>query len=126
MPALDGWNLERCRNFLMTRARMIRLNPRIRVRFDESDLVQETLLKAADPATPACNGATEAERLAWLEQIQSNLYIDRYRAQHAGKRDVDREQQFRQELDQSTIHWEGHVPAADSSPSELAMKRERT
>ena len=124
MPALDGWDLERCRAFLMTRARMIRLNPRIRVRFDESDLVHETLLRAADPAMAPCRGTTEADRLAWLEQIQSRLYIDLYRAEHAAKRDVDREQQFQQALDQSTIHWEPRAPE-QSSPSEIAMKNER-
>jgi len=126
MSNLDGWNIERCRTFLKARARLIGLNPRIRVRFDESDLVQDTLLKAADPKTPGCKGTTEAERLAWLEQIQSNLYIDRYRAEHADKRDVDREQQFHQALNESTIHWEAQVAAAGSSPSEQAIRNEHS
>lgn len=124
MPTLDGWDLDRYRQYLRTRAQLIRLNPKVRVRFDESDLVQETLLRAVHPATPPCLGTTDRERLAWLEQIQNNLYIDRYRAEHAEKRDVGREQQLRQALEQSTVHWEANVIDSGDTPLDQLLKKD--
>ncbi len=102
------------------------MNQKIRVRFDESDLVQETLLRAADPATPPCVGETDRQRIAWLEKIQDRIYIDKFRAEHADKRDVSREQIFQQVLDQSTAHWETKVFVSDDTPLEQLVRKELT
>lgn len=124
MPALEGWDLDAYRGYLKVRARLIGLDPRIRIRFDESDLVQETLLKAADPATPQCRGETAAERLAWLEEIQNHLYIDRYREANADKRDVKLEREFRQLISGSTVSWEKNFADPGDTPLEQVMKKE--
>jgi DNA-directed RNA polymerase specialized sigma24 family protein len=90
MAALDGWDLERYRTYLRARARLLWLDRRVRLRFDESDLVQETLLRAAASDEP-CRGQSDAERIAWLERIQDRVLIDKDREHHAEKRDVKRE-----------------------------------
>ena len=45
VPAND-WQLERYQALLRLRARQLHFDPRLKRRFDSSDLVQETLLKA--------------------------------------------------------------------------------
>ena len=46
MAAPGEWHPERYRDLLCMLARQIQLDPRLRRRFDSSDLVQEALLKA--------------------------------------------------------------------------------
>ena len=46
MAAPGEWHPERYRDLLLVVARQIKIDPRLRRRFDASDLVQETLLKA--------------------------------------------------------------------------------
>jgi RNA polymerase sigma-70 factor, ECF subfamily len=126
MPTLENWDLASYRAYLKTRARLIGMNPKVRVRLDESDLVQETLLRAADPETPPCVGETDRQRIAWLEKIQDRIYIDKFRAEHADKRDVSREQAFQQVLDQSTVHWEARVLDPGDTPLDQLLKKEMT
>jgi len=57
------WLSERHRALLRLRARHLQLDPRLRRRFDESDLVQETLLRA-HANRDQCRGETEGERVA--------------------------------------------------------------
>jgi RNA polymerase sigma-70 factor (subfamily 1) len=126
MASLEDWDLERYRQSLRQRASRLRLDARVLVRFGESDLVQETLLRAASAGEPPA-ATTDRERLAWLEQIQDNLLIDKHREHFAAKRDVRREEHLnslRQALLESTVdHIQG---LADSSPSpaEKAQGRE--
>lgn len=126
MPTLENWDLARYRAYLKTRARLIGMNPKVRVRLDESDLVQETFLRAADPETPACAGESDEQRVAWLETIQNRIFIDKYREAHADKRDVSREQAFQQVLNQSTIHWETKLLDPGETPLDLLVKKELT
>jgi len=123
MALLDGWDLERYRAYLRTRARLLGLDRRVRARIDESDLVQETLLKAAASAEP-CRGHTDRERIAWLERIQDNVIIDKEREHHADKRDVKREQDLQQALASSTAHWEGNLAGRGLPPSEQAERHD--
>lgn len=123
MAALDGWDLERYRAYLRTRARLLSLDRRVRVRFDESDLVQETLLRATATSEP-CRGQTDRERVAWLERIQDRVLIDKDREHRADKRDVAREQDLHAALLSSTADWEGNVADDSLGPDDQAVRRE--
>src|SRR5205823_5978097 len=103
MPPLDGWDLKQYRACLKKRAADLLGDKRVRIRFDESDLVQETLQRAAQKADTYRGGDQDPERLAWLEKIQDNLVIDLHRAHHADKRDLDRERDLREALRQSSL-----------------------
>src|SRR4051812_26262153 len=107
MNPLEGWDpddVTRYHRHLYDRAHRLRLDPRVRVVFSESDLAQETLLKAAD-AAEGPRGTSDRQRLAWLERIQNNLLMDKYEEHFAQKRDVRRDRHlasFRQALEDST------------------------
>jgi RNA polymerase sigma-70 factor (subfamily 1) len=127
MAGLEKWDFEQYRKELRLRAGFLIRDPRLQGRFDESDLVQETLLKAIDPDTPPCKGTTPEERVAWLLAIQNNLAIDRLRQHFAKRRDARkelREQQLkalRRDLDESTAVWVSMFVAHSPSPSEQLM-----
>ena len=91
MSLLDGWDLDQYRAALRRRAGTLRIDPRVQVRFDESDLVQETLMKAVQADQSPCKGTSHDERIAWLFAIQENLLLDKYDEQFAQKRDLRRE-----------------------------------
>jgi RNA polymerase sigma-70 factor (subfamily 1) len=124
MNPLEGWDLARYRRYLSTRARLLRLDPRVRLRADESDLVQETLTRAAASQEP-CRGRGERERLAWLERIQDRVVIDFWREHHAGKRDVACERDFQNALSDSAAQWEANLAdSAATSPDDRAQREE--
>ena len=85
MSLLDGWDLDQYRAALRRRAGTLRIDPRVQVRFDESDLVQETLMKAVQADQSPCKGTSHDERIAWLFAIQENLLLDKYDEQFAQK-----------------------------------------
>lgn len=68
------------------------LQQKLQVRFDASDIVQQTLLSAFNNFADF-QGDCEAELVAWLEQIQKRNILDAVRLHvRSGKRSVDREQ----------------------------------
>lgn len=126
MASIEDWNLGRFREVLRRRAARLRCDPRVLVRFDESDLVQDALLRAAE-ARAGPTGETDEERLAWLSAILDNLLIDRHREHFAKKRDVRREQHLdalRQALQESSAEVVGLLPDSSPSPSENAARGE--
>ncbi|MFV2067730.1 MAG: sigma-70 family RNA polymerase sigma factor [Pirellulales bacterium] len=113
------------RNYLRLLAH-IHLQPLLQAKFDESDIVQETCLQAA-LAFDQFRGTNEQQFAAWLRQIMANKgagmarkYID------TGKRDVRLEEHLQHDLDQSSIGMENLLPAGDASPSQDALRRERS
>jgi RNA polymerase sigma factor (sigma-70 family) len=127
MSPLDGWDLNWYGERLRTRAQTLHIDARVQVVFDESDLAQATLMRAADPERPPCTGATDGQRLAWLFQIQERLLLDKYDEQFADKRDV------RRKVDLAAIQAAVLESTADfppigedkgPSPSEQAAGRE--
>jgi RNA polymerase sigma-70 factor (ECF subfamily) len=121
MSPLEGWDLDAYRRRLRTRAGILLHNPRLRLRFDESDVVSETLKRAVRSHTTYDGGANHAERFAWLQRIQDRVLIDLYEAATEKKRDFRREQ-VQQVLAESSLAWD---PAADqSTPSEAASRNE--
>lgn len=124
---LDDWDLERYRAILRERASRLRQDPRIRVRFDESDLTNETLLNAVKVHHLPEDLVGDERRLAWLAVIQDNTLIDLHRKQFAAKRDVRRErdmQSLQQALRESSINEARLAVDPSASPAEQAQQRE--
>ena len=94
MAAPREWQPERYRDLLSVLARQIQLDPRLRRRFDASDLVQETLLKATQNLEQF-RGGTEGELVKWLQGIMENALTDAIRKARAKKRDLAQEKCLR-------------------------------
>jgi RNA polymerase sigma factor (sigma-70 family) len=124
---LDDWDLKRYREILRERASRLRRDPRVQVRFDESDLTNETLLNALKTPQPPEGLTDDEKRLRWLAVIQDNTLIDLYRKQFAAKRDVRREQNFQslqEALRESSIDQARLAVDPSPSPAEQAEQRE--
>jgi RNA polymerase sigma factor (sigma-70 family) len=127
MPPIENWDLTRYREILRRRSNALRIDPRVQVRFDESDLVQETLMRAADPDRPPCAGQTDGERIAWLFAIQERLLLDKYDEQFAQKRDPRREvsvASMQQAFSDSTVEYIPGPESREKGPAEIAQARE--
>src|SRR5689334_15317295 len=115
MSSLSEWSAEQLADYtryLRTRAQLARLDPRLTVRSDEDDLVNETLRRAAQG--PACEGTTMPQHLAWLRTIFSRVVADLVAS--AGP-ELDAQAVVREQSD----GWEASVAARGRSPgSEVA------
>jgi RNA polymerase sigma-70 factor (ECF subfamily) len=76
-------------------------DPRLRRRFDSSDLVQEAFLKA-HKNREKFKGVTEAQFVMWLKRIAENVMRDECRKGRAKKRDVGREEDVEQVVSESS------------------------
>jgi RNA polymerase sigma-70 factor, ECF subfamily len=117
------WPLERFRSLLRLQVRLMRLDPRFHLRFDGSDLVQETLLRA-HRERDQFRGGSEAEAFRWVQAILRNVVADKLDEAHAGKRDIDREQSIRA-VDDSSARLEAFLVSKQPSPPEEAERREQ-
>jgi RNA polymerase sigma-70 factor (ECF subfamily) len=124
MAAPSDWHPERYRDLLCVLARQIQLDPRLRRRFDASDLVQETLLKATENWSQF-RGGTEAELVRWLQGILENALADAVRKARAQKRDVAQEVALAVVVNDSSAGLQNWLVAADSSPSQRAEREEQ-
>jgi RNA polymerase sigma-70 factor (ECF subfamily) len=113
-----AWSLERYRPLLRIQARQLRLTPRFERRFDSSDLVQETLLRA-HRERGQFRGQGEAELLAWLHEILLHVAADEVRKAMAQKRDVALEQSLEALAADSSARWQKYL--ADNAPSPEAQ-----
>ena len=118
------WHLEDYRNLLRLQVRKMHLDPRLRRRFDESDLVQETFVKAF-ANQDQFRGHTEAELLKWLQEILGHVMIDEIRKNRAQIRDVAREQYLQEMLAQSSTRLGDFLDGLQSSPSERVERHEQ-
>jgi RNA polymerase sigma-70 factor (ECF subfamily) len=123
MAAPGEWHPERYRDLLCVLARQIQLDPRLRRRFDASDLVQEALLKATQNLGQF-RGGTEAELVKWLQEILQNALADAVRRARAQKRDVAQEEALAV-VNDSSARLRNWLAAPDSSPSERAQREEQ-
>jgi RNA polymerase sigma-70 factor (ECF subfamily) len=122
-PAARGQLLELYRNYLRLVARTL-IGQGLRVRFDASDLVQETFLKAHRHFADFL-GATEPELVAWLRTILVRTLANRARQQRARGRDYRREEPLEVMLDRSSLAIQCALAAPLSSPSARAIRREQ-
>jgi RNA polymerase sigma-70 factor (subfamily 1) len=100
------------------------LMPRkMRAKFDSSDVVQDTLLKAHRDVAQF-RGASDAELFAWLQAILRTTCIDEARKHMAGKREASLEISLQQTFDQSFDRLEKLLAADSSSPSSAVRKSE--
>jgi len=84
------WQPENYRDMLKLMARRLCLDRRLKRRFDSSDLVQQSLLKAHENVDQF-EGPDEPRFLRWLHAILVNTARDRLREEQAAKRDLDLE-----------------------------------
>ncbi len=122
----DGpdWDWERYRKLLHFVLRQTQLDPRLKRRYDSSDLVQETLTKAA-AAWRRCRALGEGERVAWLKQILKNVAHDLRDREFADKRDPAREQSIQALAAESSVRLEALLPDdRQSTPGERLEREE--
>jgi RNA polymerase sigma-70 factor (ECF subfamily) len=124
MVSSAEWHLERYRELLRLLVRQLHLSPRFRGRFDSSDLVQETLLKA-QRKIEQFRGTSEAELVKWLQQILANTLRDEIRKARAQERDVALEQSLDAAVADSAARLQAYLADERASPSEQAERRER-
>jgi RNA polymerase sigma-70 factor (ECF subfamily) len=121
-PASQDELLARARDYLRVLAR-VGLDPRLRAKVDESDVVQQSLLEAHRD-WDQFRGTTDAERFAWLRQILarnlSNLLRDYTRA----KRDVTREWRRDPAAEASSVRLERWLAADQTTPGTAAVREE--
>jgi RNA polymerase sigma-70 factor (ECF subfamily) len=117
------WDLGRYRELLQVMARRLLLDPSLERRFDSSDLVNETLLKAHH-AQKQFRGQSEGERVKWLYQILANTARDKIREAYAEKRDLNLERSLDALVKDSSVRLEAWLAAEQSSPSEKVERQE--
>jgi RNA polymerase sigma-70 factor (ECF subfamily) len=120
MPADDepkaGPSWERYRGYLLMLARS-RLMHVLPGKFDASDVVQETLLKA-HAHQEQFRGQSEGEWRAWLRQILANTLAD-------ALRDRGREPKILEVLEKSSLRLEAWLAAEHTSSSGHVEREER-
>lgn len=92
-------------------------------KFDQSDIVQKTLLNAFT-AREQFQGKTEAECAAWLRTILIHQIAQATREVKTKKRDIKREQSIEAALDASSMRLGNFLAAQQSSPSQQAVRHE--
>jgi RNA polymerase sigma-70 factor (ECF subfamily) len=117
------WIEERHRKLLKLYVRQYELDPRLRRRFDSSDLVQDAFAKAVENGQQL-RGQTEGERIKWLQVILKNAVIDRIRREFDQGHDVRKEQYLVNAAQESSVRVENLVPGKDPSPSAQADRHE--
>jgi RNA polymerase sigma-70 factor, ECF subfamily len=114
-------SLEQFRSYLLLLARM-QLDPGPRNRIDPSDVVQQTLLEAHAKADQF--QGDDSALAAWLRQALVNNLRDARRALRREKRDVRRERSLSEAVEQSSTRLGEMLAAAQSSPSQCAVRNE--
>jgi RNA polymerase sigma-70 factor (ECF subfamily) len=123
MTAASSLDLDRFRSYLWLLAE-IELSPRLRVKEDASDIVQQSLMEAHRDL-PAYRGQTEAELVGWLKTILARNLLNAARRYRTEGRDLDREQALAERLDQSSARIEGFLASEQTSPSQQAVQHEQ-
>jgi RNA polymerase sigma-70 factor (ECF subfamily) len=102
----------------------MQLDPRLRRRFDSSDLVQESLLRAHQNRNQF-DGNSEAQFVQWLKRIIENVVRDKCREHKAAKRDVRREQDPQEIVSESSLRLEKYVAIGQATPGQKLELHER-
>jgi RNA polymerase sigma-70 factor (ECF subfamily) len=118
----DNEALEEYRAYLETLT-IIQIDPRLRSKFDRSDIVQETLLDAHRDRERIQALDAEGRKRLLRRMLMNNLLqeIEHWRTQG---RDVAREQSLDAAAAESSCQLQKELAAEDSSPSERVAQRE--
>ena len=122
-PPRPSWELERYRPLLRVLAWQLHLDPRLQRRFDGSDLVQETMVRAVG-ALEQFRGGSEAELIRWLQEILHNAFRDLVRRERAGRRDAALEASLEAVVAGSSACLDRCLAAGQSSPSQHLERHE--
>jgi RNA polymerase sigma-70 factor, ECF subfamily len=123
MTSPARWNLEEYRALLRMQAQHLHLHPKLKRRFDWSDLAQEALLRA-HRRLPKCTATTRAELVKWLLTILKNTYRDLLEGGAAAKRDPAREQYLDEAIDDSLRRMSGLIDPHQTTPSQQVEQEE--
>ncbi len=118
----DEHSLDAFRSYLQFLAR-VQLDPRLRAKLDDSDMVQQTLLQA-HRAIDQFRGSTPEEMAGWLRQILARNLAHAVRDFGRDQREISRERSFEASLSESSARLEGWLAADQSSPSQRATRNE--
>jgi RNA polymerase sigma-70 factor, ECF subfamily len=123
MTSASPPDLDRFRSYLRLLAE-IELSPRLRVKEDASDLVQQSLLEAHRDL-PAYRGQTDAELVGWLKTILARNLSNAARHYRTQKCDIRREQSLAEYLDQSSARVADFLASEQTTPSQAAVHNEQ-
>lgn len=110
------------REYLRMLAR-VGLDPRLRGKVGESDVVQQTLLEA-HRGWDQFRGTTAAERFAWLRQILARNLANLLRDYTRARRDVNREWRPDPAAEASSARLDGWLAAGQTTPGAAACREE--
>jgi RNA polymerase sigma-70 factor (ECF subfamily) len=113
---------EKYRSLLKMRAQELGVNPRLRRRFDSSDVVNEAILKAWEKRDQF-EGTTEAEYVAWLQRILRNQAINMIRRELAHHRNPTLEV-YEAAVEESSARWDAVLADDQNSPSGHLQQQE--
>lgn len=116
------FEVEEYRDYLRLLTRL-QLNPRLRSKVDESDVVQQAILEA-HKSRNQFRGTTETDRLAWLRKILANALAGVGRHFSTGTRDVRKEHSLDAALALSSSRLLTMLAADQTSPSGRATRDE--
>jgi RNA polymerase sigma-70 factor (ECF subfamily) len=110
------------RDYLRVLARL-GLDPRLRAKVDESDVVQQSLLEAHRD-WDRFHGTTPGERFAWLRRILARNLANLLRDHTRARRDVNREWRPDPAAEASSVRLEGWLAADHTTPGTAAVREE--
>jgi RNA polymerase sigma-70 factor, ECF subfamily len=112
----------RYRQYFILLARTL-VSSKLQSKVDCSDLVQETLLRAAR-SMHTFNGTTDAELRGWLRVTLVNVIRDQYAKATAKKRDVALEYSLNAALEESSARLEDWLRDSAEGPEALVIKED--
>ena len=115
--------LDRYRPLLHLHARQLRLGRLYQARFDASDVVQETYLRAI-AALDQVRGRSEPELVRWLQTILANVLTDLVRRHGADRRDPRLERSVAADASDRETPLGAYLAASDPGPSTVAGRQE--
>ncbi len=119
---MPPWDLERYLPLYRLMARQLRIDPRLRARFDESDVVGRAML-AAVARLVQFRGVSEGELVRWLQEVFHTSFLDMLREAWVQKRSPDLEE-ARAATHESSVRLDRLLAAPGPSPSRLAEGHE--
>ncbi len=103
----------------------LHITPLFNAKFDESDVVQETCMQAAQ-SFDQFRGDNALQFAAWLRQIMANKGASMARTYLTQKRNAQLELRLQHDFDKSSMDLAKLIPDCNGTPSSVEMRRERS